>query len=143
MVDHDEFASGEERAFIEMVEAADPDELAEMLSRPTREEEEILVTYFGEDRYHRMHECALRRNLRGAAQPPIGNVVVLHGIMGAALTGTDRRGRNALLWVQAARLLGLGGGLSTLELDANGLRELREGMTVRALASTRLLVRLA
>jgi pimeloyl-ACP methyl ester carboxylesterase len=132
MVDHDEFASGEERAFIEMVEAADPDELAELLSRPTRGEEEILVTYFGEDRYHRMHECALRRNLRRAAQPLIGNVVVLHGIMGAALTGTDRRGRNTLLWVQAARLLGLGGGLSTLELDANGLRELREGMTVNA-----------
>jgi hypothetical protein len=76
MVDHDESASSEERAFIEMVEAADPDELAELLSRPTREEEEeILITYFGEDRYHRMHERALRRNLRRTAQAPIGNVV--------------------------------------------------------------------
>ena len=132
MVDSDGFVVGEERAFIEMVEAADPDELAELLSRPTRREEEILVTYFGEDRYHRMHERALRRNLRRTAQEPIGNVVVLHGIMGGALTGTDRRGRNSLLWVQAGRLLGMGGGLSALELDADGLRELREGMTVTA-----------
>jgi hypothetical protein len=132
MVDSDRFAVEDERAFIEMVEAADPDELGQLLSRPTRREEEVLVTYFGEDRYHRMHERALRLNLRRATQPPIGNVVVLHGMMGAALTGTDRRGRNALLWVQAGRLLGLGDGLSALELDVDGLRELREGMTINA-----------
>jgi pimeloyl-ACP methyl ester carboxylesterase len=124
--------TGPERTYVDMVESADPDGLAELLSRPTRDEEEMLVTYFGGDRYHRMHERALRRNLRRTGQPLIGNVVVLHGIMGGALTGTDRRGRNSLIWVQASRLLGAGGGLSRLELDAEGLRETHDDVTVQA-----------
>lgn len=120
----------EERAFIDLIEAADPDRLAELLRRPTRDEEEVLVTYFGQDRYHTMHELALARGTRGAAQAPIGSVVVLHGIMGGALTGVNLRGRNTLLWVAALRILG--GGLPMLELNAEGLRDLRDDVTVHA-----------
>ena len=132
MAGNDRLTAGEERAFVEMVEAANPDRFAELLSRPTREEETVLVTYFGEDRYHRMHELALRRNLSRRGGPLIGNVVVLHGIMGGALTGTDQRGRNSLLWLKAGRILGTSGGLAGLELDAEALREIRDGLTVHA-----------
>lgn len=132
MAGNERLTAGEERAFVEMVEAANPDRFAELLSRPTREEETVLVTYFGEDRYHRMHELALRRNLSRRGGQLIGNVVVLHGIMGGALTGTDQSGRNSLLWIKAGRILGTGGGLAGLELDAEALREIREGLTVHA-----------
>ncbi|HEX8488629.1 MAG TPA: CHAT domain-containing protein [Propionibacteriaceae bacterium] len=115
-----------------MVETADPNRFAELLSRPTRDEEDVLVTYFGEDRYNRLHEQALRSNLRRTADKPLGNVVVLHGIMGGQLTGTDSRARNRLLWLQAGRVLGISGGLAALELDAEGLREVDEGLTVGA-----------
>ena len=84
----------DERAFIDHFEAASTDELARILSLPTRREEDALVAYLGADRYARMHERALRRNLRRATEEPKANVVVLHGIMGAELTATDRTGAN-------------------------------------------------
>jgi pimeloyl-ACP methyl ester carboxylesterase len=120
----------DEREFVATVEAADPEELARLLSRPTVRQEEVLAAHFGEERYSRMHERALRRNLRRAAEPPLGNVVVLHGIMGAALTSVDRRGKGSLIWVQALKLLG--GGLARLALEERGLGERDERYTVHA-----------
>jgi pimeloyl-ACP methyl ester carboxylesterase len=120
----------DEREFVATVEAADPEELARLLSRPTVRQEEVLAAHFGEERYARMHERALRRNLRRAAEPPLGNVVVLHGIMGASLTAVDRRGKGSLIWVQALKLLG--GGLARLALEERGLGERDERYTVHA-----------
>jgi CHAT domain len=120
----------DEREFVAQVEAADPEELARLLSRPTVHQEEVLVAHFGEERYARMHERALRRNLRRAAEPPLGNVVVLHGIMGSGLTAVDRRGKSSLVWVQALKLLG--GGLARLALEEKGLAERDERYTVHA-----------
>lgn len=121
----------DEREYVATVEAADPEELARLLSRPTARQEEVLVAHFGEQRYERMHERALRRNLRRVADEPLGNVVVLHGIMGAALTGVENRsGRSSLLWVQALRLLG--GGLARLALAKNGLKDRDDRYTVHA-----------
>jgi pimeloyl-ACP methyl ester carboxylesterase len=120
----------DEREFVATVEAADPEELARLLSRPTVRQEEVLVAHFGEERYARMHERALRRNLRRAAEPPLGNVVVLHGIMGASLTSVDRGGKASLIWVQALKLLG--GGLARLALKESGLDERDERYTVHA-----------
>src|SRR4051794_37924269 len=95
----------DERAYVDRVERASTDELIRILSLPTRREEEALVSYLGAERYARMHEAALRGNLRRATEPPKANVVVLHGIMGAELTSTDRRGANEAVWVRPLRLL--------------------------------------
>ena len=40
----------DEREFVAQVEAADPEELARLLSRPTVQQEEVLVAHFGEER---------------------------------------------------------------------------------------------
>lgn len=74
-----------EREFIASVEAADVDRLAELLRRPSREEEELLRIYFGDDRYRRMHSLALQNGTARGSEKPRGNVVVLHGIMGGEL----------------------------------------------------------
>ena len=120
----------DEREFVAEVEAAEPEELARLLSRPTVHQEQVLVAHFGEERYARMHERALRRNLRRAAAPPLGNVVVLHGIMGSSLTAVDPRGKGSLVWVQALKLLG--GGLARLALEEKGLAERDKRYTVHA-----------
>jgi pimeloyl-ACP methyl ester carboxylesterase len=122
----------DERAFITRFEAAGIDELARILSRPTRREEEALVTYLGEDRYQRMHVRALRRNLRRATDEPKGNVVVLHGIMGAELTATDRSGAGTAIWVRPLRLLA--GAIRRLQLGPGGLKEQDANWTVEASA---------
>ena len=120
----------DEREFVAEVEAAEPEELARLLSRPTVNQEQVLVAHFGEERYARMHERALRRNLRRAAEPPRGNVVVLHGIMGSSLTAVDPRGKGSLVWVQALKLLG--GGLARLALEEEGLAERDKRYAVHA-----------
>jgi pimeloyl-ACP methyl ester carboxylesterase len=122
----------DERAFIARFEAADTDELARILSRPTRQEEAALVTYLGEDRYQRMHARALRRNLRRATEEPDGNVIVLHGIMGAELTATDRSGAAAAVWVRPLRLLA--GAIRRLHLGPDGLNAQDPNWTVEASA---------
>ena len=119
----------DERAFIDHFEAASTDELARILSLPTRREEDALVAYLGADRYARMHERALRRNLRRATEEPKANVVVLHGIMGAELTATDRTGANTAVWVRPLRLLA--GAIRRLQLDTGGLQEADLDWTVR------------
>jgi len=87
------------------------------------------VAYLGPDRYARMHERALRRNLRRATEEPDANVVVLHGIMGAELTATDRKGGNSAVWVRPLRLLA--GAIARLQLDPDGLQESDLDWTVR------------
>jgi hypothetical protein len=119
----------DERAFIAHFEAAGTDELARILSLPSRREEEAQVAYLGADSYARMHERALRRNLRRATEEPKANVVVLHGIMGAELTATDRTGANSAVWVRPLRLLA--GAIRRLQLDAKGLQEADLDWTVR------------
>ncbi len=100
-----------EKDFIAQVEAADTEKLADILRDHTREEEEALRAYLGAERYQRMHSMALRRNkTRGGSKlrgpdPDRGNVVVIHGIMGAELTATDRAGSGDQVWVKALRIM--------------------------------------
>lgn len=112
----------DERTFIEQVERADIDRFARILARPTVHEEEVLVTYFGEERYGRMHERALQRNLRRAEEPPWGNVVVLHGIMGARVSLEDEE--DTPLWPFVLRGVG---GLQRLALADDGVTPARAG----------------
>jgi pimeloyl-ACP methyl ester carboxylesterase len=115
----------DERAFIELVERAETSQFSRLIARPSIEEEEILVSYLGEERYSRMHERSLRRNLRRADEETLGNVVVLHGIMGAELSVVDPSQTRVSVWPNALRQIG--GGLVRLALDKEGVAPERAG----------------
>src|SRR3569832_778515 len=71
-----------ERAFISQVERANPEELANLLIRPSLQEEKALRAHLGDERYQRMHSMALKRKVtRGATATRKGNVVEFHVIL--------------------------------------------------------------
>jgi hypothetical protein len=107
-----------ERAFIHKVEAADPEELAEILMHPTLEQEKALRAHLGDERYQRMHSLALKRKVsRSVTSKPNGNVVVIHGIMGGELK-VSSGGSGDLTWVNAFRIFR--GWLDRLRLSDDG-----------------------
>ena len=119
-----------ERAFISQVERANPEELANLLLRPTLEEEKALRVHLGDERYQRMHSMALKRKVsRSATAKPKGNVVVIHGIMGAELS-VSSGGAGDLTWVNAFRILR--GWLDRLKLSDDGRSEANPKFTVTA-----------
>lgn len=108
----------DERAFVAKVEASDPEELANMLTRPALDEEKALRAHLGDDRYQRMHSMALKRKVsRSITDQLKGNVVVIHGIMGAELS-VSSGGAGDLTWVNAFRILR--GWLDRLKLSEDG-----------------------
>ena len=104
-----------ERAFIARVEAANTDELIQILSRPSPEEERLLRLHLGAERYGRLRGLALRSGgRRGLKQ---GNIVVLHGIMGGELT-VNVDGKSQYVWMSFPRLVfGAAGWLRMSGLD--------------------------
>lgn len=82
---------------IERVECApDAEELARILREAEGPEERLLEEYLGQERLRRLRRLASRtvRGPAGAAGGPVGNVIVLHGIMGGELTvGTPGQAR--------------------------------------------------
>jgi pimeloyl-ACP methyl ester carboxylesterase len=120
----------DERAFISSVEAASAEELANILMRPSLEEEKALRAYLGEDRYQRMHSMALKRKVaRSVAVQPKGNVVVIHGIMGGELS-VSSGGPGDLTWVNVFRIAR--GWLDRLRLSEDGRSEANSKFTVKA-----------
>lgn len=110
-----------ERGFIAKVEAAATEELATILTRPSLEEEKALRAHLGDERYQRMHSMALKRKVsRSVTGQPKGNVVVIHGIMGAELS-VSSGGAADLTWVSAFRILR--GWLDRLRLSDDGRTE--------------------
>ncbi len=121
----------DERAFISQVERSNPDELAKLLVRPTLEEEKALRAHLGDERYQRMHSMALRRKVsRSVIEKPRGNVVVIHGIMGAELSISSNGRAGDLTWVNAFRILR--GWLDRLRLTDDGRSEFNSKFTVTA-----------
>ncbi|MEA2175958.1 MAG: hypothetical protein QOD00_3550 [Blastocatellia bacterium] len=111
----------DERAFIQQVESANPEELATLLMRPSLNQEKALRAHLGDERYQRMHSMALRRKVsRGISDRQKGNVVVIHGIMGGELT-VSSGGPGDLTWVNAFRIFR--GWLDRLRLSDDGRRE--------------------
>ena len=120
-----------ERAFISQVERANPKELANLLVRPSLEEEKALRAHLGDERYQRMHSMALRRKVsRSVAGEPNRNVVVIHGIMGAELSISSNGGAGDLTWVNPFRILR--GWLDRLRLSPDGRSEANPKFTVTA-----------
>lgn len=119
-----------ERAFISQVEKANPEELANLLIRPSLQEEKALRVHLGDERYQRMHSMALKRRVsRSADAQQKGNVVVIHGIMGAELS-VSSGGAGDLTWVNAFRILR--GWLDRLRLSDDGRSEANSKFTVTA-----------
>ena len=119
-----------ERAFISRVERANPEELADLLIRPSLEEEKALRAYLGDERYQGMHSMALKRKVsRSVTDKPKGNVVVIHGIMGAELS-VSSGGAGDLTWVNRFRILR--GWLDRLRLTDDGRSEANSKFTVTA-----------
>src|SRR5918992_2118801 len=122
----------DERAFIARVESAGPEELASILTQPTLDEEKALRAHLGDLRYQRMHSMALKRNIsRSMGREKKGNVIVIHGIMGAELTvGSSGGGSGDLAWVNAFRIMR--GWLERLRLSNDGRSEFNPNYQVRA-----------
>ncbi|MBC7791645.1 MAG: CHAT domain-containing protein [Anaerolineae bacterium] len=120
--------SFDEYAFLERLEAADTEKLSQLLLHPAPEEERVLRTYFGDLRYQRLHGLAVRRSSTRGKRGDKGNVVVIHGIMGAELSAFDGERPNRI-WMRVLRLLL--GGIVNLRLnddgsgDADAVREIR------------------
>ncbi|MEP0546746.1 MAG: alpha/beta fold hydrolase [Rhodothermales bacterium] len=112
-----------DQAYLAHVEAAQPDELRRLLSTATADEQRLLRVYLGDERYRRMRALALRQRATRSRSQRRGNVVVLHGIMGAELSRSQGHvpgggGSIRQIWVKLMRLAF--GDLRYLALDRAG-----------------------
>jgi len=120
-----------QRSLITRVESADADELARVLATPTEEEERALRDYLGDERLEVLQDLAREQTaVMEAVVRPRGNVVVIPGIMGSALSSVDDRGDLDSVWLDplylALRRLDL------LRLGADGSSGYESGYDVRA-----------
>jgi len=120
----------EERALIARLEGAGPEELAEIIARPSARDEKVLRAHLGDETFERMHGLAIRTRIARAVPKSRGNIVVIHGIMGGELTSIDRSGDADQIWLNLPRLLM--GWLGRLELDQTGRAERDTEHDVRA-----------
>jgi hypothetical protein len=120
----------DEYRYIERVEAANPEAFAELLVQPSPDEEAALRAWFGDGRYKRLHALALRRaSALRRGDEPLGNVVVIHGFLGAGLAALSSTGDETDLWL---KLGSLGNGQVTrLRLADDGLSEYESDNEVR------------
>lgn len=121
-----------ERTLITRLEAADVEELARLVARPTNDEERVLRAYLGSERYQRLHSLALRREMtrsvhRSQARP---NVIVIPRMFGSELTATDQDGNQERIWLNPRRIVA--GQLNRLRLAPNGLSDFDPHYTVKA-----------
>src|SRR4051794_9951 len=90
-----------ERTFLAQLESANPEQLSEILRRPTADEERLLEIYFGAERLQRLRSLALGVRRRAVVK---GNVVVLHGIMGGELTVFPTNQKSQFIWLNFPRI---------------------------------------
>lgn len=105
----------QERDYLSEVESVSPSELARMIAHPTAAEARVLRAYFGGPRFDRLQQLATAPQL---AAEPSGNVVVIPGLMGSALTAQERGGKLTEVWLSYWGLHR--GRLRHLRLAANG-----------------------
>ncbi|HEX5501129.1 MAG TPA: CHAT domain-containing protein [Thermomicrobiales bacterium] len=122
-------ASFDERAFITRVESADVGDFIQVLLSPSAPEEQALRAHLGDERFQRLHGLALKHDARRELAPPRGNVVVIPGLLGSALTAFDRAGAGAPLWLNVPAIAA--GALARLRLADDGLAEADPAQEVR------------
>jgi hypothetical protein len=114
-----------ERDLIARLDAVNTEELIDLLLTATEEEERVLRSYLGQQRYQRMRGMAMKRRMapRGTqlTTKRKGNVVVIHGILGSELSVINPKNAMDLLWLSYWRMLGLGW-FNRLLLGDDGLK---------------------
>lgn len=109
----------DERAFLQKLSHSAPEVLLQAALGADEQEERVLRIYLGNAQYEEILRIAsTARAVRGPADK-LGNVVVLHGIMGGELTRFDSGDSQSLIWVQMLRLLQ--GQFDQLALNSEGL----------------------
>jgi hypothetical protein len=94
------------------------DEVVTALAIGDLAEQRALVDALGDERYRRMRELAVRRATTRSAGQPGGNIVVLHGIMGAELTSVQEDGGLDRVWLNLGAVFD--GSLGWLQLATDG-----------------------
>jgi pimeloyl-ACP methyl ester carboxylesterase len=108
----------DERAYLQSLSKLTPGEIAEEVMHADEQQERVLRIYLTSEQFDRIHALATGTLSRGG--PPLdklGNVVVLHGILGGLLSefGTSNP---ELIWVQILNLIA--GKFDQLSLDSAG-----------------------
>ena len=83
------------------IESASTEELVQLFRNPSSEEEAYLREYYGNSEYNYLR----RVSLRGERASSRGNAVVLHGIMGSALSLQEPPDDDRLIWIHIWRLI--------------------------------------
>jgi hypothetical protein len=125
--------SQDQRALVTRLEQANTAEFARLLAHPSRDDEMALRDHLGDARYQRLHArarqlvtSAKERGLWNgrwphaeAAEPRLGNAVLLPGVMGSALTVIGRDASSgSTVWLDPSRLAL--GQIDRLNLAARG-----------------------
>jgi pimeloyl-ACP methyl ester carboxylesterase len=105
------------------------DELAALVAEATPEQERGLREQLGDDGFRRARTLVVQGGSRGRAEPR-GNVVVLHGIMGAELSTVALDGTQSKVWLNAPAIVG--GALMRLRLAEDGKTPYDRKWSVRA-----------
>ncbi len=119
-----------ERALIARLEAANTAELARLILNASAAEETVLRVYLGNERFRRMRNLVLRREMsrdnRHHGKRP--NVVVIPGTLGCEMSSVHQQQRERI-WLSPTSIVA--GHLARLQLDANGLTEADPNFTVQ------------
>jgi len=107
-----------ERAFLQKLAQSGADDLIQAVRAADEKQERVLRIYLGDAQFEEISRLAAATTATRGAAEKLGNVVVLHGIMGGELSLFDQ-GKASLIWVQILNLLA--GKFADLGLDANGL----------------------
>lgn len=114
----------EERDFLGFVESSGIADFMKIVGRPSPGEQKALRAYFGENRYERMRDRAIKviqARGRGVGSGPRGNVVIIPGIAGSKLFSIAENGDHDYIWLNPFRIFE--GAMERLRLSADGSAE--------------------
>ncbi len=113
----------DEQTLITSLEAANTEELAQLILSASANEEKVLRIYLGDARFRRLRDLVLRRTMARNDRQSTDrvNVVVIPGLLGSEITSVDRTQRREQIWLSTSHIVA--GHLDRLRLDAHGLTE--------------------
>lgn len=113
----------DEHALIAQLEATNTEDLVHLILQASAEDEKVLRTYFGNERFRRLRNLVLRREMvrnERRTNERI-NVVVIPSVLGSELTAVDRAQQQERIWLNPAGIVA--GHLDRLRLNLHGLAE--------------------
>ena len=121
----------DERNLITRLEAANTAELAQLILLASAEEEKVLRVYLGNERFRRLRNLVLRREMvrDERRNQPRKNIVVIPGTLGCEMTSVDRQQQRERVWLSPHQIVA--GHLERLRLDTHGLAEANRDYTIQ------------